>query len=138
MVENGYPLTFDGERLEIGERVPGGYVFVDGSLVGETGPQVLRERDALGQNGFVTAIVRYQRQKGRPAGQPRIITRGFIFAPEAEELLSRAADVILAAASVKRGTAPDEVEEQVKQALSQFLYRETRRKPVVTSVVMEE
>ena len=138
VVENGYPLIFDGERLEIGERVPGGYVFVDGALVGETGPQVLRERDALGQNGFVTAIVRYQRQKGRPAGQPRIITRGFIFAPEAEELLSRAADVILAAASVKRGTAPDEVEEQVKQALSQFLYRETRRKPVVTSVVMEE
>ena len=138
VVENGYPLTFDGERLEIGERVPGGYVFVDGSLVGETGPQVLRERDALGQNGFVTAIVRYQRQKGKPVGQPRIITRGFIFAPEAEDLLSRAADVILTAASVKRGTAPDEVEEQVKQALSQFLYRETRRKPFVTAVVIEE
>jgi len=136
VIENGYPLIFDNGRMEIGKREPGGYVFVDGALVGETGPTVLRERDALGQSGFVTAIVRYQRQTGRPVGQPRIITRGFIFTPEAEELLSRAIDVIRSAASVKPGTAPDEVEEQVERALSQFLYRETKRKPVVTVAVI--
>jgi ribonuclease J len=138
VIENGYMLTFDDGRLEVGERVPGGYVFVDGALVGEIGPTVMRERDALGQNGFVTAIVRYKRRTGRPVGQPRIITRGFIFTPEAEELLSRAEDVIHSGASVKPGTAPDEVEKQVEQALSHFLYRETRRKPVVTSAVIEE
>ena len=138
VIENGYMLTFDDGRLEVGERVPGGYVFVDGALVGEIGPTVMRERDALGQNGFVTAIVRYKRRTGRPVGQPRIITRGFIFTPEAEELLSRAEDVIHSGASVKPGTAPDEVEKQVEQALSRFLYRETRRKPVVTSAVIEE
>ena len=138
VIENGYMLTFDDGRLEVGERLPGGYVFVDGALVGEIGPTVMRERDALGQNGFVTAIVRYKRRTGRPVGQPRIITRGFIFTPEAEELLSRAEDVIHSGASVKPGTAPDEVEKQVEQALSRFLYRETRRKPVVTSAVIEE
>ena len=138
VIENGYMLTFDDGRLEVGERLPGGYVFVDGALVGEIGPTVMRERDALGQNGFVTAIVRYKRRTGRPVGQPRIITRGFIFTPEAEELLSRAEDVIHSGASVKPGTAPDEVEKQVEQALSHFLYRETRRKPVVTSAVIEE
>ncbi len=138
VIENGYMLTFDDGRLEVGERMPGGYVFVDGALVGEIGPTVMRERDALGQNGFVTAIVRYKRRTGRPVGQPRIITRGFIFTPEAEELLSRAEDVIHSGASVKPGTAPDEVEKQVEQALSHFLYRETRRKPVVTSAVIEE
>lgn len=138
VIENGYMLTFDDGRLEVGERVPGGYVFVDGALVGEIGPTVMRERDALGQNGFVTAIVRYKRRTGRPVGQPRIITQGFIFTPEAEELLSRAEDVIHSGASVKPGTAPDEVEKQVEQALSHFLYRETRRKPVVTSAVIEE
>lgn len=137
VVENGYTLTFDDGRLEVGKRVPGGYVFVDGALVGEIGPRVMRERDALGQNGFVTAIVRYERRTGRPVGQPRIITRGFIFTPEAEELLSRAEDIIRSAASVKPGTAPSEVEEQVEQALSHFLYRETRREPVVTSAVIE-
>ncbi|RLC87553.1 MAG: ribonuclease J [Chloroflexi bacterium] len=137
IVENGYPLTFDDGQLEIGERVPGGYVFVDGALVGEIGPAVMRERDELGQNGFMTAIVPYKRQTGRPAGQPRIITRGFIFAPESEALLSRAQDIVRSAASVKPGTAPGEVEEKVEQALAGFLRRETRRKPVVTSVVVE-
>ena len=138
VIENGTVLTLTEERLEIGERVPGGYVFVDGALVGELGPRVMREREALGENGFVTAIVRYDRQAGRPAGEPRILTRGFVFTPEAEDLLSRAVDVIRSAASVQAGTAPEEVEERVERELSRFLYRETRRHPVVMSAVMEE
>jgi len=137
VVENGYELVFDNGQVEIGERVPGGYVFVDGALVGETGPSVLREREALGQSGFVTAIVRHSRQTGRPVGAPRIITRGFVFAPDSEELLSRARDVVRTSASVVPGTAPDEVERQVQKALSNFFYNETRRKPVVTAVVIQ-
>ncbi len=136
VVENGYVLTF-GERLEIGERVPGGYVFVDGARVGEIGPTVMREREALGRNGFVMSIVRYQRRTGRPVGRPRIVTRGFIYVPGAEDLLAQAEEVTLSAASAKPGTAPAEVERQVQAALSRFLYRETRRRPVVIPVVME-
>jgi ribonuclease J len=136
VVENGQELIFD-DRLVIGDRVPGDYVFVDGALVGEVGPRVMHERDMLGQDGFVAAIVPYDRQTGRPIGQPRIITRGFVFTPEAEELLSRAQDVIRSAASVKPGTAADDVEKQVDNALSRFLYRETRRNPVVTSAAIE-
>ena len=69
VIENGTVLTLTEERLEIGERVPGGYVFVDGALVGELGPKVMREREALGENGFVTALVRYDRQAGQPVGR---------------------------------------------------------------------
>jgi len=138
VVENGYPLTFDDGQLEIGERVPGHHVFVDGALVGKVGPTVMREREALGQSGFVTAVVRYERQTGRPVGQPRIITRGFVFAPEAGELLSQAEDVIRAAASVRPGNPSSEVEVQVESALSRFLHQETRCRPVVTSAVIEE
>jgi ribonuclease J len=137
VVENGYELIFDDGRLVIGDRVPGDYVFVDGSLVGEVGPALMHERDKLGQSGFVTAIVPYKRKTGRPTGQPRIITRGFVFTPEAEGLLSRAQDVIRSAASVKPGTAPGQVETLVEKALADFFYRETRRSPVVTSAVME-
>jgi ribonuclease J len=136
-IENGYVLIFDDGHLGMGGRVPGGYVFVDGAWVGEVGPMVLHERERLGQSGFVIAVVRYKRQTGRPVGQPRIITRGFIFTPEANELLSRAQDVVRSAASVKPRTASGEVEEQVEQALSQFLRRETRRRPLVIPVVME-
>ncbi|MEE9616619.1 MAG: ribonuclease J [Anaerolineae bacterium] len=135
-VENGYALTF-GERLEIGERVPGGYVFVDGARVGEIGPAVMREREGLGRSGFVMSIVRYQRRAGRPVGRPHIITRGFIFAPGAEDLLAQAEDVTMSAASAGPGTPSTEVESQVQAALSKFLYQETKSRPVVIPVVIE-
>jgi len=135
VVENGYPLTFDGERMQIGERVPGDYVFVDGSLVGEVGPTVMGQRDELAQSGFVTAVARYDRKAGKIVGKPRIITHGFVYVPDAEDLLSRAEEVVRDAASVKGGTAPRKVEEKVERALSSFLYRETKRKPVVTAAL---
>jgi ribonuclease J len=135
-VENGYTLIF-GERLEIGERVTGGYVFVDGARVGEIGPAVMREREALGRSGFVMSIVRYQRRAGRPVGRPHIITRGFIFAPGAEDLLAQAEDVTMSAASARPGTPSTEVESQVQAALSKFLYQETKSRPVVIPVVIE-
>lgn len=70
-------------------------------------------------------------------GQPRIITRGFVFRPEAEDLLVRAQDVVRGAASNGRGTPAAKMESRVEEALSSFFYRETRRKPVVTAALME-
>jgi ribonuclease J len=137
VVENGYPLSFDGQGMQIGKRVPGDYVFVDGSLVGEVGPTVMSQRDGLAQSGFVTAVAGYDRRAGKIVGQPRIITRGFVYAPHAEDLLARAGDVIRSTASVRKGTAPARVEEEVERALSSFFYRETKRTPVVTAALVE-
>lgn len=136
VVQNGYVLTLNG-RLQVGERVPGGYVFVDGALVGEVGPRVIREREALSENGFVTVAARYDRRAGQLVGPSRILTGGFVYAPESGDLLDRAQDVIRSAGSVKPGTAPEKVEEKVERALAQFFYRETRRNPVVRSAVMD-
>jgi len=137
VIENGFPLNFAGGRMRIGERVPGEYVFVDGSLVGEVGPTLMRQRDGLAQSGFVTAITRYDRKKGKTLGRLRIITRGFVYEPDAEELLSKARALVRSSATVRRGTAPEQVEEKVEQALSSFFYRETGRRPVVTVVMLE-
>ncbi|MBN1977114.1 MAG: ribonuclease J [Anaerolineae bacterium] len=137
VVENGYALSFGKERLEVGERVPGGYVFVDGSQVGEIGPAVMREREALGQSGFVTAVMSYSRSGGQLVGQPRIRTGGFVFTPEADDLLSRAQDVIRSAVSEASGADSEEIEEKVELALSRFFYRETRRRPVIVTAVVE-
>jgi ribonuclease J len=136
VVENGYELIFDDGQMTIGKRVPGGYVFVEGSLVGETNRSVLDERDALGQNGLIHTIIRYQRRTGRPVGKPHIVTRGFV--PDTPELLSRAEGVIRQAAAVQPGTPAPSVEQQVEQALSDFLYRETRITPVVIATVVQE
>jgi len=136
VVENGYRLVFE-EQLEIEDRVPGGYVFVDGTSVGEIGPAVMREREGLARSGFVVAVLRYNRKRGQPVGRPRIATRGFIFVPESEELLAEAEDIVMAAATVRPGTSAAEVEEAVKSALSSYLRRETKRRPIVTPVVLE-
>jgi ribonuclease J len=137
VVENGYPLTFDRQGIHIGKRVPGGHVFVDGSLVAEENPRLMRQRDGLAQGGFVTVVAHYDRKSGKAVGQPRIITRGFVAAADGEDLLVRAGDLVRSSASVRRGTAPDKVEARVEQALSDFFYRETRRKPIVAAAMME-
>jgi len=136
-VENGYTLDFRGGKMEIGERVPGGYVYVDGTLVGEIGPRVMRQRGELGEAGFVTAVVPFNPRTGRASRQPRIITRGFVFKPEAEDLLTRAQDVVRSAAMVGPGAKPGDVEANVERALSNFFRRETRREPVVTAAVVD-
>jgi ribonuclease J len=82
-------------------------------------------------------VVPFNPRTGKPSAQPRIITRGFVFRPEAEELLTRAQDVVRSAAMVSPGTKPDEVEESIERALSNFLRRETKRDPVVTAAVVE-
>jgi ribonuclease J len=101
------------------------------------GPMVMNQRDGLAQSGFVTAIAGYDRQSGKTVGKPRIITRGFVYVPDADDLLSRAEDVLRRAASVRNGTGPHKVEEKVERALSSFFYRETKRRPVVTVALME-
>ena len=136
VVENGYVLTID-DQLEIGQRVPGGYVFVDGTRVGEIGPAVMREREELSRSGFVTSVVRYDRRAGRPVGRPRIITRGFIYVPDAADLLAEAEEVALSAATVNPGTPASTVEDLVRSALFGFFQRETRRRPVVIPVIVE-
>jgi ribonuclease J len=137
LIENGRPVSVDRRRMQIGKRVPGGYVFVDGSLVGEVGSALMRQRDGLAQSGFVTAVAPYDRRKGKTSEKARIITQGFVYGPEAEPLLARARDVVRSSASAKRGTAPAKVEEKVRQALSRFFYQETGRRPVVTVALME-
>jgi ribonuclease J len=97
----------------------------------------MRQRDGLAQSGFVTVVAPYDRQAGKTVGQPRIITHGFVYAPDAEELLAQAGDLVRASASVKRGTAPGRVEDRVERALSSFFYQETKRRPVVTVAMME-
>jgi ribonuclease J len=137
VIENGYPLAFDGQKMQIGKRVPGEHIFVDGLSVGEVGPAVMRQRDELAESGFVTAIAPYDRRAGKTVGEPRIITRGFVYTPNARELLSRAGDVVRTSARGHKGVKPDKVEEKAERALSNFLYRETKRRPVVTVALTE-
>ena len=138
IVENGYILEFDRENGSVGERVPGGYVFVDGYGVGDIGPAVLRDREILARDGFVVAIVQRDAETGQLLRPPDIISRGFVFLRESEELLTGASDQVEA---LMASTAPDitlsVLEDKIRVLLTNFLYQETKRRPMVIPVVTE-
>jgi len=138
VIENGYVLEFDKESGSVGERVPGGYVFVDGSGVGDVGPAVLRDREILARDGFVVAILQRDTETGKLVRPPEIISRGFVFLRDSEELLAEAGDqvkelVASSPATIKSGV----LEDKVRALLTNLLYRETQRRPMIIPVVTE-
>jgi ribonuclease J len=136
VVENGYILEFDGESGRIGERVPGGYVFVDGSGVGDIGPVVMRDREALASAGFVVVVIKLDGKTGQPAGRPEIISRGFVYVRESAELIERAQDKILEVMK-KSDKGRADISDKVRDELSQLFYEETKRRPMIIPMIVE-
>jgi len=133
VVENGTVVEFDEKGARIVERIPGGYIFVDGSGVGDIGPQVLRDREILSQDGFVMAVVRFNEKTGEVVGRPQLITRGFVYVKENMELIERAEDQVIAA--LRRN--PADPQTAIRKSLADFLYSETQRQPMIMPVVIE-
>lgn len=136
VVENGYILEFDRESGRIGERVPGGYVFVDGSGVGDVGPVVMRDREILASAGFVVAVIKLDEKTGQPAGRPEIISRGFVYVRDSAELMERAQDKILEVIEKSDGGRAA-IGDRVRDELGKLFYEETKRRPMIMPVIME-
>jgi ribonuclease J len=118
VLENGQPVEFDETGARQSERIPGGWVFVDGSSVGDIGPVVLRDREILSQDGFVLVLVRLDEKTGNLLHQPQIITRGFVFVKENLDLIERAEAVVSKAVSDNR----KDPQNAIRKALSEMLY----------------
>ncbi len=138
VVENGYILEFDGQSGRVGERIPGGYVFVDGATVGDVGPEVLRERETLARDGFVVVQVTVSAKTGLPLHRPRYATRGFVAPDVAADLLEEAVTRVEQSLrrSPLRGDTPG-LEARIKDQVTQFLYARVHRRPVVEAFVSE-
>jgi ribonuclease J len=133
VVENGYILELDEHSLRIGDRVPGGYIYVDGASVGDIGPSVIRDRERLSDSGFVLVVV-HRNGVGTEYVKPRFVSRGFADFRDAQALLEGASETVTRTVHRYRET-PDQVEAKVADAVSQYLYRETGRRPLVEAVV---
>jgi len=130
IVENGTVLEFRDGRMQVGERIPGGYVFVDGRGVGDIGPAVMRERESLARDGFVLVNLRLNSKTGALVGEPEIHTRGFVFTPDADALFRAARQKVRELASGKENGLPERVERE----LGKLFYAETKRRPMVLVV----
>ncbi len=137
VVENGYPIEFEGGEARIGERVPGGYVYVDGSGVGDIGPSVLRERELLGRDGFVMAIIHRDPDSGRLLDTPDIMTRGFIYTKEAEDVLAGATQTVVKLIESNGRASQEAIRSKVERSLGEYLYSETKRRPMIMAVVRD-
>lgn len=133
VVENGTPLELTANDLTICPRMPGGYIFVDGSSVGDIGWPVVRDRDKLAQAGYFFVVVTAS-QKGKVIGKIEIRTRGFVDKNSTDELLLDAEDVIIRTLE-NAGGKDNGIERRIEQAVSRFLYDETRRRPIVQVVI---
>jgi ribonuclease J len=135
VVQNGRVIEFDDGEISIGERVPGGYVFVDGSGVGDVGPMVIREREALSRDGFVTVQIHLDPSSGELREDPVLISKGFVFVDESDELFQRAKELIRkTSSSSENGSLTD----QVEQELRRFFHAETGRRPMIIVLTAED
>jgi len=128
VIENGEALIFENGEMRLGDRVPGGYVFVDGAGVGEIGPSVVREREILSRDGFVLVNLTLDRNTCRLVEEPEIITRGFVYAREAEELLNAARELVIKTVDC---SSNGKIRNDLEQTLKSFLYSKTKRRPMV-------
>jgi len=141
VVENGYMLTFEGDQIQVGERVPGGYVFVDGSWVGDAvGPAVIQDRETLAKSGVCSVAFRYSQKTGQLIGRPQLKMRGFVTPSAAETLIENAQEMVFQTLrGAQPNTPPETVERMVRQALSNFCYRRTKNRPeMIVSALQEE
>ncbi len=126
-VENGHSIEFENGTMKLGERIPGGYVFVDGAGVGDIGPSVVREREALARDGIVLVNLVLDRNTMQLQDDPEIITRGFIIVRDADVLLAGMNQIILE--TVRRGNG--DLKEDLRNTLMSFIYNETKRRPMI-------
>jgi ribonuclease J len=126
IVENGRVIEFAHGEMSLGERIPGGYVFVDGSGVGDVDRSVMREREMLSQDGIVLLNLVIDQRSG-DLKDTEIISRGFMTPTESEELFNDLQRRIGKLAKHANGRLQQDVSKMAKS----YLYEETKRRPVV-------
>jgi ribonuclease J len=137
--EDGDQLVLTDKAVRREGRVPAGYLYVDG-IVGDVGHGVLRDRKVLAEEGVVVVIVAVEVESGRIITGPEIITRGWVHAPEAEDLLEECRQVVGTAVTKSWRTEGRDIESlqrAVRRAAGKFVADRTKRRPMIVPVVME-
>ena len=138
--ENGKVIELTKRSIKSTSRVPAGDVYIDGTGVGDVGSAVLRDRRHLAEDGVVMAIVTLSADDGKPVAQPEIITRGFVYVKEAENLideLKRVVNESLDSCERQRISEWSAIKGRIKSNISGYLYKTTRRSPMVLPVIIE-
>ena len=140
IAENGSVIEITKKGIKLGENVQAGAVMVDGSGVGEVGSVVLRDRHKLAEDGMVVVVLPYSSDTKGLISEPEIVTRGFIYVKEAEgmlEELKRVAIESVLACEEQKISDWSAIKSRVKNNISGYLYKTTRRSPMILPVITE-
>ena len=139
VAEDGDIIEVTPESIKVADHVTCGNVFVDGLGVGDIGHIVLRDRQVLAQDGILMAVLTVDKETGQPLAGPDIVSRGFVYMRDSEELLESARERVLESFIGLNGHASDWsfVKDKIRHTLSEFLYEKTHRRPMILPVVME-
>jgi ribonuclease J len=135
IVESGQIVEVRPDSLSLGERVSGGHVLVDGLSVGDIGAAVLRDRQHLSRDGFLVAMVAVNRATGEVVADPVILTRGFVYVAEADDLIEGAKDRMWQI--LETPAAASGIRNKIRDELQRYCYARTGRRPLILPLVLE-
>ncbi|HEY4578999.1 MAG TPA: ribonuclease J [Savagea sp.] len=140
IAEKGDVVEYKQGKMRMAGRVQAGNVLIDGIGVGDVGNIVLRDRKLLSQDGIFTVVVTLDRKKRKIAAGPEVVSRGFVYVRESEELLEEATKIIRKV--VEKNLAKETfdwsgIKQEVRETLSSFLYQQTKRRPMIIPILME-
>ena len=136
----GKVIELTPNSAKINGTVPAGRVFVDGYGVGDVGSVVLRDRKHLAEDGMIVVVVSMSGEDGSVVSGPDIITRGFVYVKESEGLMEELRKVAVKALEECRMDTMNDwasIKSEIKNAISGFLYKKTKRNPMILPVIME-
>ena len=136
----GNVIETDGVDMKITGQVPAGKVLVDGLGVGDVGAIVLRDRKHLAQDGLIIAVATIDRASGDILAGPDVVSRGFVYVREAEELLDEARAIVtdsVLRCLDKNITDWSKIKNIIKDDLSEYLWKKMKRNPVILPIIME-
>ena len=140
IAQNGKPLELSKDSARLGAQVPSGVVLVDGLGVGDVGNIVIRDRQLLSENGVIIIVVTLDRKNMRIVSGPDIVTRGFVYVRESEELMDQIKDIArkeLISCEKNGITDWATIKSNVKDSLEDYIYSKTKRQPMILPVIME-
>ncbi len=140
MLSSGEVLELDEQSAEVTGRVPVGSILVDGLGVGDVGNVVLRDRQHLAEDGIVIVVMSLDRASGELLAGPDIVSRGFVYVRESDELMDEAryvVDVAIQACLDKGITDWGKLKATTKDVLSDLIWKKTKRRPMILPIIME-